>query len=108
MPFHMDLLSALANTTQNWDQYYDVGFVHKRDMSEHLLWAATQNISPDIMRESFGKEANQEELYCKITQQAVGASTLNAAKDKTISDMLKQTEVARDIENYRFVRLTMR
>ena len=100
LPFHMDILSALAKTDATWAPYYDICLVSQRNtaaLRENLLWTATGNIPSHTMEEVFEKRSNQESIYCRVTK----AEVKSLPKPSVLSAVL--LEKMDDIESYRFI-----
>ena len=105
LPFHIDIISALAFSKTSWESYYDFVLVHEGEiqaMHENLLWAATESIDRDTMVQVFGKEPGQENTYCKMPKRALK----ELPKSSNVVELL--LGVLDNIEQFRFICLHLK
>ncbi len=69
LPFCLHTLRETAAAYRVLSLYYRVSFLSKGELAENALWAGTQTIDGHIMLSVFGKRIDQEEVYCKVTEQ---------------------------------------
>jgi hypothetical protein len=77
-PFHIDVLVCLAQNS-SWERRYAATMINKVESSAHLLFEATNTISDEI-EASFGKNANQDLLNCKVSPSDLKQSGLQCSQ----------------------------
>jgi hypothetical protein len=102
LPFHIDVLVCLSENC-SWEKRYAATMINKEESNAHLLFEATNKISDEI-EANFGKNANQELLYCKVSPTDLkqsGLVRLSPFGKRLIA--MSQDE----LESKRFVQLTL-
>jgi hypothetical protein len=101
-PFHIDVLVCLSENC-SWEKRYAATMINKEESNAHLLFEATNKISDEI-EANFGKNANQELLYCKVSPADLKQSGL--VRSSPLGKRL--IAMAPDgLESKRFVQLTL-
>jgi hypothetical protein len=103
LPFHIDVLVCLSETA-SWEKQYSVTMLDEARSDRNILFEATNTIS-HLMPSHFGKKADQEQLYCKVTKMEVQQSGLVTLSTigKTLSNLSAEAVV-----RMRFVQLILR
>jgi len=71
LPFCFHCLKEIVALYGTLSVYYNVSFLRKGELGEITLWTGTQSLDKDMMAMVFGKDLNQEEIYCVVTEQQV-------------------------------------
>ena len=69
LPFCLHTLRETVAAFHDLSFYYRVSFLTKDELAENALWAGTQTIDSSTMLSVFGKRLDQEEIYCRVTEQ---------------------------------------
>jgi hypothetical protein len=74
LPFCAHVCKELVGAVHILENYYEISFLHKKDLHGHSLWKGTMEIDADVMQERLGKRLDQEEIYCTFRPQDIYAS----------------------------------
>jgi hypothetical protein len=105
-PFHRDMLSALMDGEDTWQNRYDVSFARKdvpAEMEANLLFAGTKRISEDRMLNVYAKEAGQIEKYGVIPHSEI--VELKRKYPQSNISLLLQAIGKEEMKTLRFIRL---
>ena len=69
LPFCERCLVNVVVHIETLSKYFVLTFVHERELQTNALWDATRTISSKDMSDVFGKEIDQEKIYCSVTRQ---------------------------------------
>jgi len=98
LPFCKGTVEEISGAPkQTIEKFFKISLLQKEQLNDHLLWQATQKIGPNVMRNWFEKELNQEELYCKLNIQHLSQRAHTWIESFT-----------KDPSNVRMIRLTKR
>jgi hypothetical protein len=101
-----DCLSALIAGEQLWKESYDISFTHRdnhEQMQANLLFAGTNQVSPERMMNIYDKSPNQEERYCVVACSML-TDLLRLNQRSVICKLLQRID-KKEIPKLRFVRL---
>lgn len=100
LPFCYHVCKELVAALTILSRYYDISFLQGSQLSEHALWRSTQDLPPDIMQRVFGKQLNQEDLYCTF-----GPRDVFECMEDTRVGKVQVIEVLSRIEDFEGVRM---
>ena len=106
LPFCEKCLVEVVSSYDILSRTFTIAFLEKHELNEHLLWKATNTISPKSMQDWLEKKLNQEEEYCKLTRQklAWGSAIGSNHVDKdAVLDIFGRIV---NVENVRMIKLT--
>ena len=104
LPFSLYCVKQVISAIDILSHYYDIGFVEKRNLGEHLLWSGTATINADEMQGVLGKKISQEDIYCTFTASDVlGGMDYDEASNEDVLQVLSGIENFGDV---RMIRLT--
>jgi hypothetical protein len=104
LPFCYHVVKELvASVKPVLQHYYQISFVYKQELSECLLWEATNVIDADLMQEYLGKRLDQEELYCTFGPSDV----YQAMEDNHVTkrEVIQVLRLIEDLSDVRMIRL---
>jgi hypothetical protein len=98
LPFCKGTVEKISGAAKETiEKFFEISLLQKEQLNDHLLWQATQKIGPDIMRNWFQKELNQEELYCKLNVQQLSQRAhtwiMSFTKDPSNVRMIRLTKM---------------
>jgi len=64
LPKEAHTMGMVAMLKNELTKYYNISLYGGDDLHENYLWRGTQSIPEDVMKDTFGKERDQEEIYC--------------------------------------------
>lgn len=105
LPFSLHCLREIAIAFDKLSAYYRLSFLRKGDLDEVTLWAGTQTVDRDTMAAVFGKQLDQEEIYCVVTK-----GQLRSVEDDprmTRAMFMNFVECIGDISSVRFIVLEL-
>jgi len=106
LPFCLHCFQEVVSLSDKLCKYFDVSFLRKGELDEIMLWSATQQIDQGVMQLVFGKQLDQEELYCKVT-----VPQLKAFSDDRYVTQRRLLDVAKSLEgisDIRFIALRVK
>ena len=71
LPFCLHCLKEVVAAYGKLSVFYNVKFLHRDNLDEIPLWVGTQSLDEDLMCSVFGKQLQQEEIYCCVTEQQI-------------------------------------
>ena len=103
LPFCLHCVQQIIAAYDILKEYYTIEFMKKDKLDQHALWAATSTIDPDSMQNWLGKNINQEDVYCRISNGEVFGSTIdpNVTKEELLC-LLRKIE---DFDDVRMIKL---
>lgn len=103
LPFCLHCFKEVVSLSEKLRRYYDISFLRKSDLDEIVLWSATQAIDRKVMQVVFGKQLDQEELYCKVT----GPQLKAFSDDQYVTQkrLLDAAKALKGISDIRFIAL---
>jgi len=103
LPFCLHCFKEVISLSDKLREYFNISFLRKDELKEIMLWSATQNIDRETMQLVFGKQLDQEELYCKVTLQQLKA--LSDDQHVTQGRLLDVAKSLREISDVQFIAL---
>lgn len=103
LPFCYHCFREIVSALSTLEQYYEISLILKDKLSHHGLWSGTASISPIVMQETFGKQIDQEEMYCTFTSRDVSESMDDSTVTK--SEVVKYLRCIEDFQDVRMIQL---
>ena len=104
LPFSLYCIKQVILAIDVLSQYYNIGFVEKRNLGEYLLWSGTPTIDAEEMQGVLGKNISQEDIYCTVTASDVlGGMDFDEASNDNVLEVLNRIE---NFGNVRMICLT--
>lgn len=100
LPFCYHVVKEIVAALRILSQYYDISFLSSSQLSEHALWRSTQDLPADLMQKVFGKQLNQEDLYCTF-----GPRDVFECMEDTRVSKVQVVEVLSRIEDFDQIRM---
>jgi hypothetical protein len=103
LPFCYHCVREIVASLGVLEQFYEISFIRKDKLKHHGLWSGTKSISPIVMQETFGKQIDQEEMYCTFSPRDVS----EAMDDSTVTkkEVVKYLRCIEDFEDVRMIQL---
>jgi hypothetical protein len=71
LPFCLHCFKEVLATFEILKDYYNISFLRKRELRKVALWTGTQSIDARRMQTIFGKQVDQEEVYCTFNSRDI-------------------------------------
>jgi len=105
LPFSFYCFKELVLAESILSQWYSIAYLRRNDLNRNLLWYATQKIGRSRMLSVFGKQIDQEELYCTFDPNRM-QQMLNTEDFASLNDLKRATVVLKDLKDVRFIVLS--
>jgi len=99
LPFCFHCFKEVVATFDKLSAFYNVSFLRKGELGHVAFWSGTQTIDARTMQSIFGKQLDQEEMYCTITQQQ-----LKSMEDDPDISRTALMEIASSLEDFSEIR----
>jgi hypothetical protein len=100
LPFCYHVVRELVAAIGVLSKFYNISFLRGTELSEHALWRSTQDLPAGTMQRVFGKQINQEDMYCTFGEQYV-----NQCMENTRVTKVQVVEVLSRIEDFDDIRM---
>lgn len=101
LPFCFHCFKEVVATFDKLSQFYNVSFLRKGELKQVALWSGTQTIHAGTMQSVFGKQLDQEEMYCTITEQQL--KFMEEDPDISRSTLMEIASSLEDFPDIRFI-----
>lgn len=106
LPFHLDLLEALATDSQSWSSVLSARLLTEEESLANPLYRATLQIEDDVLWEVFGKNPKEQlNEYCTVTKAMYQSSSLTNKSGSPFAKLLKDNK--KKIEKFHFIELVL-
>ena len=101
LTFSIHVIENIVAYIQQFKKLYDIRFINKENLNENILWDCTQKIETKNMIKIYGKEPNQEDVYCtfkisNVKKQVSGTLT-------TVESVIDFLNEINDFHSIRFI-----
>jgi len=91
IPFTLHCFQQVLRHYECLRKVYCIKFVKEEQLNENMLWRATKQIDISTMNSIFGKEAEQERIYCGISVVTVQKHSSNGVDVQHMITTLKKS-----------------